>query len=145
MRPADSSPAAQPQLLLLQFADPSLGGEAGLPFGVAFRFSSGAGLPLLNTCFALSLSGDPLVLEGCYGLSRTRVNPYQFSLLSANVEIQHGAVSLQCPVPDFFAPPAAAQVKRPGTALLHGRDYMPMGVWLLVSWGTTRGVTVSIS
>ena len=62
----------------------------------------GVSLPFLDAGFALPRSAGPLVLDGCDGLSRGRVGPCRFFLLPAWVQVQHGSVSLQCPVPGFL-------------------------------------------
>ena len=54
----------------------------------------------LGSEFGLGAVGaGPLLCEGCNGPSRGRVNPCQFSMLPANVEIQHRAASSNGPSP----------------------------------------------
>ena len=122
------SPAAQPRVLLFQLADPGLGTtllrHSGLAFvlhplfgpqtclslGVPLRFSSGPGLCLLNaslaflkTAFALSISPGPFALERGDVPPRRRVVPCQPALLSAPVQVQYRAASLQHAVLKFLS------------------------------------------
>ena len=72
------------------------------PLDVAFRFGSSTVLHLLNAGLPLPVCPGPLVLRCCDAPPRRRVYQYQLTPLPAQVQGQHRAVSLQCPVSDFL-------------------------------------------